>query len=133
MTDVVYHGIVSPEDGDAVVYTGGPLTDRKRGALPYRFDLRNHSPDGFSWGYNGSGPAQLALAMVAHATGDDELALATYQQFKDEVVSRFERGKPWSMTALSVVEAARRIADTRRARHFSWGAGDVQILSGDDK
>ncbi|GAJ01677.1 unnamed protein product, partial [marine sediment metagenome] len=22
----------------------------------------NHSPDGFSWGYEGSGPAQLALA-----------------------------------------------------------------------
>ena len=26
-----------------------------------RFDLRNHSPAGFEWGYGGSGPAQLAL------------------------------------------------------------------------
>jgi Family of unknown function (DUF6166) len=23
----------------------------------------NHSPDGFSWGFNGSGPSQLALAI----------------------------------------------------------------------
>lgn len=26
----------------------------------------NHSPDGFSWGYGGSGPAQLALAITIH-------------------------------------------------------------------
>jgi len=25
--------------------------------------LWNHSPDGFEWGYGGSGPAQLALAI----------------------------------------------------------------------
>lgn len=24
----------------------------------------NHSPDGFNWGYGGSGPAQLALALL---------------------------------------------------------------------
>ncbi len=30
-----------------------------------RLDLANHSPDGFSWGYGGSGPAQLALAILA--------------------------------------------------------------------
>jgi hypothetical protein len=28
---------------------------------------RNHSPDGFEWGYHGSGPAQLALAILLHA------------------------------------------------------------------
>lgn len=32
-------------------------------ALDPRFDLRFHSPDGFEWGYGGSGPAQLALAL----------------------------------------------------------------------
>lgn len=25
--------------------------------------VANHSPDGFNWGYSGSGPAQLALAV----------------------------------------------------------------------
>lgn len=33
-------------------------------ALPLRLGVRNHSPTGFSWGYNGSGPAQLALAIL---------------------------------------------------------------------
>lgn len=26
--------------------------------------VRNHSPTGFAWGYGGSGPAQLALAVL---------------------------------------------------------------------
>ena len=34
--------------------------------LHKRLDLANHSPTGFSWGYGGSGPAQLALAILAH-------------------------------------------------------------------
>jgi hypothetical protein len=29
--------------------------------LPMHLDLINHSPTGFAWGYNGSGPAQLAF------------------------------------------------------------------------
>jgi hypothetical protein len=58
--------------------------------LPERQDLRNHSPDGFEWGYGGSGPAQLALAMLALVAGD-ELALAYYQAFKHEVVSWLPR------------------------------------------
>lgn len=31
--------------------------------LPPKNDIWNHSPDGFNWGYAGSGPAQLALAL----------------------------------------------------------------------
>lgn len=37
--------------------------------LPLRLDLFNHSPDGFEWGYGGSGPAQLALAILADFLG----------------------------------------------------------------
>lgn len=48
--------------------------------------LVNHSPDGFSWGYSGSGPAQLALALLLHYT-DQEFALAHYQQFKTDVIA----------------------------------------------
>jgi hypothetical protein len=29
--------------------------------------LRNHSPDGFNWGYGGSGPAQLAVTLCLEA------------------------------------------------------------------
>lgn len=58
--------------------------------LPPRHDLRNHSPDGFNWSYNGSGPAQLSLALLADALGDDDRAQDTYQRFKFKVVSRIE-------------------------------------------
>ena len=30
--------------------------------------LRRHSPTGFEWGYGGSGPAQLALAILTTVT-----------------------------------------------------------------
>lgn len=50
--------------------------------LPPRHDLANHSPDGFEWGYGGSGPAQLALAICAYALDDDYKAIRVYQIFK---------------------------------------------------
>jgi len=53
--------------------------------LDCRYDLLSASPSGFEWGYGGSGPATLAIAMVAHAF-DDEFACQHYQQFKREVV-----------------------------------------------
>jgi len=53
--------------------------------LDPRYDLVNHSPDGFQWGYGGS--AQLAIALLADATGHDYLAKLCYQQFKREVVA----------------------------------------------
>jgi hypothetical protein len=40
-------------------------------SLNPRLDLWNHSPTGFEWGYAGSGPSQLALAMLADHLGDD--------------------------------------------------------------
>jgi hypothetical protein len=43
--------------------------------------IMNHSPDGFSWGYNGSGPAQLALAICLELFGA-EYATKVYQDFK---------------------------------------------------
>lgn len=49
--------------------------------------LRNHSPTGFSWGYAGSGPAQLALAILLDYSGNPAWALAHYQSFKDRVIA----------------------------------------------
>jgi hypothetical protein len=53
-----------------------------------RLDLRKHSLTGFEWGYEGSGPAQLALAVLADYLEDDELALERYQFFKRAMVAR---------------------------------------------
>jgi len=64
--------------------------------LPLRLDLHNHSPTGFEWGYGGSRPAQLALALLADAVGD-EIGQVHYQDFKRAVVSGL--GVCWRITA----------------------------------
>jgi len=48
--------------------------------------VRNHSPDGFNWGYAGSGPAQLALAILLEFVSEAE-ALKHYQSFKWRVIA----------------------------------------------
>ena len=58
--------------------------------------LVNHSPDGFDWGYSGSGPAQLALALLLDVTGDSSLALRHYQNFKFDVVAKLDFD--WELT-----------------------------------
>lgn len=62
--------------------------DCKTRQLDARLDLRRHSPDGFEWGYGGSGPAQLALALVADCCGERRAVPAIYQRFKERIVSR---------------------------------------------
>ena len=42
----------------------------------------NHSPTGFEVGYGGSGPAQLALALLLEAGLSDERAVHLHQRFK---------------------------------------------------
>ena len=59
---------------------------QKSEPLPLRRDLVNHSPTGFGWGYHGSGPAQLALALLADALGYDDRAVRLHQYFKFKVV-----------------------------------------------
>jgi len=46
-------------------------------------DIYNHSPDGFNWGYGGSGPAQLALAIQLKLTG----RAAGYQKLKWQLIA----------------------------------------------
>ena len=69
--------------------------------------LINHSPDGFAWGgYEGSGPAQLALAILLAAGMPSKRALTLYQRFKREIIARQPQGKDWTLT-INVDEWAR--------------------------
>lgn len=52
--------------------------------------IYNHSPDGFAWGYNGSGPSQAALAILLELYGK-KIAVKYYQDFKSEVISTAPR------------------------------------------
>lgn len=80
--------------------------------IPWRLDLANHSPTGLEWGYGGSGPAQLALALLAHHTGDDLKALRLYHRFKWMVVAHLDRGR-WAMTSDELDEWLKLAAETQ--------------------
>lgn len=78
--------------------------------LDPRLDLRNHSPTGFEWGYLGSGPAQLALALAADALGDDEIALRVYQELKTRVTARLVH-QQWKVTQAFLRDVIEQILD----------------------
>lgn len=65
--------------------------------------LVNHSPDGFSWGYRGSGPAQLALAILLHYCKEPGDALRLYQKFKEKKIATLPIDQPWTMSRWTVV------------------------------
>ena len=81
----------------AIVTVDGELLD-------LRLDLHNHSPTGFDWGYSGSGPAQLALAILANHLGDDRHALNLYQRFKWSVIAELPH-KRWTLTSEQIQQA----------------------------
>ena len=72
-----------------------------------RYDLRQHSPTGLEWGYGGSGPAQLALAILAHEY-DDEFAQMYYQDFKWAVIAHLPQ-RAWNLTSDEIQEAIRQL------------------------
>lgn len=81
---------IDGDDGYGVMYWafGGRATP-----LPLCLDMVNHSPTGFCWGYLGSGPAQLAFAMLYKwlclrgKIYPEVFARALYQQFKRDVIA----------------------------------------------
>lgn len=76
--------------------------------LQLRLDLASHSPTGFEWGYWGSGPAQLALAILANFLQDDQEAFRLHQEFKMDVVAKLDRDR-WSLTGAEVEQALAKI------------------------
>lgn len=81
------------------VWIGGGAKPRRE-VLPKNSQrYRNHSPDGFAWGYGGSGPAQLALALCLrifnHRRAPDawEPLPFDYQAFKWNCISTLEFGQ----------------------------------------
>ncbi|HUC67720.1 MAG TPA: DUF6166 domain-containing protein [Stellaceae bacterium] len=73
--------------------------------LPPRHDLRLFSKAGFEWTYEGAGPAQLALALLADHLGDDAAALSRYERFMREVVAHLDNA--WRLTSADIDAALR--------------------------
>ncbi|MYC07425.1 MAG: hypothetical protein F4X57_09690 [Chloroflexi bacterium] len=63
------------------------VQDDEEYPLPSRLDLREHSVN-LEWGYGMGGPAQLALAILADATGSDAYAERHHHWFKQDIVMR---------------------------------------------
>lgn len=76
--------------------------------LDPRLDLHNHSPTGFEWGYGGSGPVQLALAILADLLQDDEQVSSLYQRFKEVVIAGLPKAG-WTLTETEIREALCRL------------------------
>jgi hypothetical protein len=70
--------------------------------LEPRTDLFNHS-HGLSWGYSGSGCAQLALALLMSIFNDWERVRPIYQLFKDKFVSRLPQNTNWTADGTDIL------------------------------
>lgn len=100
------------EDGCDVMVTEAIGSTTRHYPLHPRNYLRNHSPTGFEWGYGGSGPAQLALAIVMDATGSAKKALNIYQKFKFAVIARLPK-EHWRLTQAEVIKACESLKEAR--------------------
>jgi hypothetical protein len=87
----VYEGGRSLE-GAVVTVDGTPLDPR--------FDIRRFSPAGFEWTYEGDGPRQLALALLADHLGDPRRALELSEPFMRTVVAELDNA--WRLTGADI-------------------------------
>ena len=83
-------------DGAVVTVDGKPL--------PPRYDLKRLSATGFEWTYEGAGPAQLALALLADHLGDDAQAVALYERFMARVVAELDNS--WELSSANSASAS---------------------------
>jgi len=92
-------------DGAVVTVDGKPLDPR--------FDLRRLSPTGFEWTYEGAGPAQLALALLADHLSDDVRALALYEPFMRRVVAELDNS--WELSSADIETALAQLGAAPRS------------------
>ncbi len=90
------------------IYEGGRSLDGAvvtvdGAALDPRFDIRRFSRMGFEWTYEGDGPRQLALALLADHLGDPARALALSETFMRAVVAELDNA--WRLTGAEIDNA----------------------------
>ncbi len=76
-------------DGCAVAVDGQPLQPCGAGHA--------FGPGEFEWGYNGSGPSRLALAILADHFGDGTIARFQYRNFGEAVIANI-RDDAWTLS-----------------------------------
>jgi len=82
-------------DGIRVLVDGKPLDEG--------YAIETFCDAGFEWTYEGAGPAQLALALLADHLGDGQTALAQHAGFMRAVVANLEND--WELTSEEIDQA----------------------------
>jgi hypothetical protein len=98
---VRYRGAIAGRTGHTQVRMIG---EGQAHDLPVRLDVVNHSPTGFEWGYGGSGPAQLALAMLLALGVEPSRATLWHQDVKRELVAPLDDDE-WEIAGDDVLRA----------------------------
>lgn len=71
--------------------------------LDQHLEVHTYTDHGFEWSYEGDGPRQLALALLADHLGDSAAAKYHDEAFMTHVVANF--GNEWEMTSEDVDRA----------------------------
>lgn len=108
----VYRGMPIKSETGGFVVTVGDSEDGPRHDLDARRDLMDHS-SGFNWGYPGSAPTQLALALLADALDDDARALQLHHRFTETAIADLPFQKPWALSVADVMNEATKIERER--------------------
>lgn len=115
MNDEVFHGKFEPCTEVPVLKVLNVYYNGSK--VPLRSDLVNHSVE-FNVGYNGSGPAALALSLLSQVMGDDfAIQHGRYQRFKEDVVAALPQGKDFQIGADAIrAWAKKRLEDEVKER-----------------
>jgi hypothetical protein len=109
LLEKTYCGHRTPSAGCVVVVV---RSDHSAYQLDKAFSLACHSPSGFEWGYTGSGPAQLALAILYDHLKDspartkywaEQRAMQFYQDYRFRVIAHLSHDY-WQIKSLDVEE-----------------------------
>lgn len=103
-TKLLFSGTpVRTGDGGFIVTVNGKELD------PH-LDIWNHSPDGFSWGFSGSGPSQLACAILYHFALYTKIENPTdfvdglSYKFREHFIAKIPMNSPWQITLENILK-----------------------------
>ncbi len=89
----VYQGV--RKDGRTIV------TVEKDGAISILSHVK-HRADDFEWGFQGSGPSNLARSILTDSVGP-ELASRHYQEFEFDIIAGFHKDE-WSLSKRQILD-----------------------------
>ena len=109
-------------DGDEQIYFYDS-SDVGQIRLPLKDSLEfvKHSLDGFSWGYSGSGTAQLAFAILLKEFSDPYLALCHYHSFMDKVLALLPKDSEWMLDS-------NKIRNWMQSEHYKFEATANELI-----